>query len=123
MGLHRTMYLPLMAMFIESSALYTIFALIFVLTVAVNSYVQNLALALQNSAQCIAPTLTIWWIASHTSGDQPSSSESNTIPLTRIQFTSRRSMTVVSETSVEDRVHSDGLGSTATVSYDDPTLA
>ncbi|KAJ7248930.1 hypothetical protein C8J57DRAFT_1239938 [Mycena rebaudengoi] len=55
----RTPYVSLSAMLVESAAIYSVNALVFLVSYGVNSSVQNLALPLLGQTQSIAPLLII----------------------------------------------------------------
>lgn len=60
---HSRTYTSIAAMLIESAALYTSVALIFIVTYARNSDIQNLVLPVLGQVQAISPLLIMWRVA------------------------------------------------------------
>lgn len=60
---HSRTYTSIAAMLVESAALYSTVALIFIITYARNSMVQNLMLPLLGQVQAISPLLIMWRVA------------------------------------------------------------
>lgn len=60
---HSKTYTSIAAMLVESAALYSVTALIFIVTYARNSNVQNLILPLLGQVQAISPLLIMWRVA------------------------------------------------------------
>ena len=60
---HSKTYTSIAAMLVESAALYSVTALIFIITYARNSNVQNLMLPLLGQVQAISPLLIMWRVA------------------------------------------------------------
>lgn len=61
---HAKQYTSIIAMVVESAALYTIFSVIFIITYGRNSPAQNLFLPVLGQVQCIAPLLILLRVAS-----------------------------------------------------------
>ena len=60
---HTKTYTSVAAMLVESAALYSITALIFIITYARNSNIQNLVLPVLGQVQAISPLLIMWRVA------------------------------------------------------------
>lgn len=60
---HTKTYTSVAAMVIESAALYSFLALIFIITYARNSDIQNLVLPVLGQVQAISPLLIMWRVA------------------------------------------------------------
>jgi len=60
---HSRTYTSIAAMLVESAALYSITALLFIITYARNSNIQNIILPLLGQVQAISPLLIMWRVA------------------------------------------------------------
>ncbi|KAI5119328.1 hypothetical protein M0805_000558 [Coniferiporia weirii] len=106
---HARTYTSVAAMLVESAALYSATALLFVVTYAKNSQVQNLVLPVLGQVQAVSPLLIMWRVAR----GQAISREAmltTSGPMTPSKISWRRSVTRGSSTSAFARSRTGGGG-------------
>ncbi|TBU51881.1 hypothetical protein BD310DRAFT_890234 [Dichomitus squalens] len=104
---HLAPYVSIATMLIESAAPYAITGLIFIVTYARNSNVQNLILPVLSQVMCISPELIILRVAT---GSAVSTKISTTQPVTSMRFGPK-------EVDVEQSFALTSLGTSATSRY------
>jgi len=80
---HSRTYTSIAAMLVESAALYSITALLFIITYARNSNLQNLLLPVLGQVQAISPLLIMWRVAR---GQAISRETINSVPISNITW-------------------------------------
>ncbi|KAI0359767.1 hypothetical protein OH77DRAFT_1434208 [Trametes cingulata] len=110
---HARTYMSIAAMLVESAVPYAVTAIIFVITYAENSNVQNLLLPVLAQIMCINPEVIILRVATGRAVNSKPSTSARTGGMTSIQFESR----------ARTKNSSFALSTMATSEASDPTLS
>jgi len=131
---HSRMYTSIAAMLVESAALYSVTALLFIITYARDSNIQNIILPLLGQVQAISPLLIMWRVArGHAISRETVMGQGQSITISKISWrngttsttttTSNGTRSVLRPISINTGVASQGRSfATSTTHLDTPVM-